>query len=156
MSTNGGAGPAESGASNSEGALAVAAAWMEAIVWGDHPKVWELIGVEGRTELLDVASKRGMDEGLAARLSTDAAGPSEANEFLADLVNGLRAELAGNDLDNVTYEIDQDETTADRAAIKMFVPLVAYMGGTLPIGTVYLALEGSDWRVARLIPLTSK
>lgn len=139
-----------------KGALDVAAAWMDAIVWGDHPKVWELIGVEGRTELLEVATKRGMDEGLASRLSADAASPSETNEFLQDLVNGLRSELAGNDLDNVTYEIDEAETEPDRAAVKMFVPLMAYFGGTLPIGTVYIALEGTNWKVARLIPLTSK
>ena len=143
-------------ASEFEGALKVAAEWIDAIVWGDHPKVWALSGVEGRTELLDIGTKRGMDEGLASRISTDAASPSEMNEFLADLLNGLRAELAGNDLDNVTYEISEEETTPDRAAVKMFVPLVAYFGGTLPIGTVYIVQEGADWKVAKLIPLTSK
>ena len=148
------AGPA--GAPGLAGAVSVAEAWIDAVVWGDHGKVWALIGVEGRTELLEVATKRGMDEGLAARLSTDAASPGETSEFLTDLVNGLRSELAGNDLDHITYEIDDAESTPDRAAVKMFVPLHPAFGGTLPIGTVFLAVEGTDWRVARLIPITSK
>lgn len=156
MSEGGNGASAEAQPTGFEEAVAVATAWIDAIVWGDHPKVWELIGVEGRTELLEVATKRGMDDGLASRLSADAAGASETNEFLQDLVNGLRSELAGNDLDNVTFEIDEAETEPDRAAVKMFVPLVAYFGGTLPIGTVYITREGSDWRVARLIPLTTK
>lgn len=149
-------GDGAAGAGDYDAAVKVAGDWVDAIVWGDHPKVWELIGVEGRTELLEVATKRGMDEGLASRLSADAASPSETNEFLQDLVNGLRAELAGNDLDNVTFEISPEDSTPERAAVKMFVPLQTPWGGTLPIGTVYVAKEAADWRVARLIPLTSK
>jgi hypothetical protein len=141
---------------SAEAAVAATAAWIDAVVWGDHAKVWELIGSEGRDEVLEVATKRGMDEGLAARLKGDTASPAENNEFLADLVNGLRAELAGNDLDNVTFELEGEETAGDRAAVKMFVPLHPLLGGTLPIGTVYLGVEAGDWRVTRLIPLTSK
>ena len=104
----------------------------------------------------DVATKRGMDEGMAARLAVDDASPSETREFLADLVNGLRSELAGNDLDHITFELDRGETQPGRAAIKMFVPLHQLLGGTLPIGTLYLVPENDAWRVERLIPLTSK
>jgi hypothetical protein len=136
--------------------LPVAEAFIDAVVWGEHRKVWELIGLEGRTEVLDVATKRGMDEGLAARLRADSAGPAETDEFLADLVNGLRAELAGNDLDHISYELDEAASTDDRAEVTMHVPLHPLLGGTLPIGTVYLGLEGDQWRVERLIPLTSK
>ncbi|MGH9223555.1 MAG: hypothetical protein ACRD2W_07155 [Acidimicrobiales bacterium] len=137
-------------------AVPVAEDFIEAVVWGEHNKVWDLIGTTGRSEVLEVATKRGMDEGLAARLAVDNGSPSETREFLADLVNGLRSELAGNDLDSITYEVDEDRSEAGRAAVKMFVPLHKLLGGTLPIGTLYLVPENDTWRVERLIPLTSK
>jgi len=139
-----------------ESAMPVAEDFIDAVLWGDHTKVWELIGSSGRTEVLDVATKRGMDEGMAACLAADDGSPSETREFLADLLNGLRAELAGNDLDNITFEIDLGESQPGRAAVKMFVPLHKLLGGTLPIGTLFLVPEHDTWRVERLIPLTSK
>ena len=140
-----------------DGAVKTATEFVDAIVWGDHNVVWRLIGSEGRAEVLEVATKRGMDEGLAARLRSDTASPAEMNEFLADLVNGLRSELSGNDLDNVTFELSDDEVaTAESAQVKLHVPLHPLLGGTLPIGTLFLVSEGGEWRVARLIPLTSK
>lgn len=160
MSTNGeaaGIAHGEAGADlDPQGAVQTATLFIDAVVWGDHGKVWALIGDAGRGEVLEVATKRGMDEGLATRLRSDTASPAENNEFLTDLVNGLRAELAGNDLDNITFELDSEETGPQRAAVKMFVPLHPLLGGTLPIGTVYLAPEAGEWRVERLIPLTSK
>jgi hypothetical protein len=97
-----------------------------------------------------------MDEGLAARLGAGTASPSEMNEFLVDLVNGLRSELAGNDLDHLTYQLDEAESEGDRAAVTMHVPLHPLLGGTLPVGTLYLAVESGEWKVEKLIPLTSK
>lgn len=141
---------------DTDNAVSTTADFVDAIVWGDHSKVWALIGTDGRTEVLDVATKRGMDEGLAARLISDSGSPGETNEFLVDLVNGLRAELAGNDLDHVTFELDGEQSTDARAAVTMFVPLHPLLGGTLPIGTVFLAPEMGVWKVERLIPLTSK
>jgi hypothetical protein len=142
--------------SQADGAMKAAAQFIDAVVWGDHNIVWQLIGTEGRTEVLEVATKRGMDEGLAARLKGDTGSPAETNEFLADLVNGLRSELSGNDLDSITYELDEAETEGDKAVIKLHVPLHPLLGGTLPIGTLFLTTEGGEWRVSRLIPLTSK
>ncbi len=149
----GSAGPA---AAPPAAAVDTAQLFIEAVVWGDHDKVWDLLGAEGRTEVLEVAVKRGMDEGLAARLGSGTASASEMREFLTDLVNGLRSELSGNDLDHLTYELDEDESQGDRAAVVMHVPLHPLLGGTLPVGTLYLALELGEWRVERLIPLTSK
>jgi len=139
-----------------DGAIPAAEDFIDGVVWGDHNKVWELIGTGGREEVLDVATKRGMDEALAERLKSNVGSPAETNEFLADLVNGLRAELAGNDLDNITYELDEEQSGPGRAAVKMFVPLHPLLGGTLPIGTLFLVTEGDAWKVERLIPLTSK
>jgi hypothetical protein len=151
MSENG-----ASGGQTAEGATKTAALFIDAVVWGEHHKVWELIGLEGRDEVLEVATKRGMDEALATRLRSGTASPSETNEFLADLVNGLRSELAGNDLDNVTFELDAAKSDSQRASVVMHVPLHPNLGGTLPIGTLELSSDGTSWHVERMIALTSK
>lgn len=139
-----------------EQAVGAAEVFIEGVVWGDHNAVWALIGASGRDEVLDVATKRGMDEALAERLRGNTGSPAETNEFLADLVNGLRSELAGNDLDHITYAVDEEQTGPGKTAVKMFVPLHPLLGGTLPIGTLFLVAEGEAWKVERMIPLSSK
>lgn len=139
-----------------EDATTTASAFIEAVVWGEHNKVWELLASSGRTEVLEVATKRGMDEALAERLGSGTGSPAETNEFLTDLLNGLRSELAGNDLDHLSFELDATRSGGGRAKVVMHVPLHPGLGGTLPIGTIDLATEGSAWRVERLVPLTSK
>ena len=139
-----------------EEAIKIAANFIDAVVWGEHHKVWDLLGTEGRDEVLEVATKRGMDDALASRLRTGTGSPTETNEFLADLVNGLRSELAGNDLDNVSFELDAPTSDSSRAKVIMHVPLHPNLGGTLPIGSLDLSNDGTVWRVERMIPLTSK
>ncbi len=97
--------------------LETARAFVDAVVWGEHQKVWDLLGIEARTTVLKVASNRGMDEALVARLRDGTASPAERDEFLADLVNGLRADLAGNDLDALEYEEDPQPPEPGRARV---------------------------------------
>ena len=151
MSENGG-----QPSGDADGAIKTAAAFIDAVVWGEHHKVWGLLADQGKDEVLEVATKRGMDEALAGRLRTGTGTPSETNEFLADLVNGLRTELAGNDLDNVSFELDLSSSGGEQAKVIMHVPLHPNLGGTLPIGTLELANTGTGWRVQRMIALTSK
>ncbi|MFN2502986.1 MAG: hypothetical protein ABR540_01915 [Acidimicrobiales bacterium] len=139
-----------------EAATATATTFIDAVIWGEHHKVWELLGTKGRAEVLEVATKRGMDEALAERLGAGTGSDGETNEFLADLVNGLRSELAGNDLDHLSFTVDEAQSGGDRAAIVMHVPLHPNLGGTLPIGTLELGNDGTGWRIDRLIPLKSK
>jgi hypothetical protein len=146
---NGGTGPTE--------AEATARAFVAAIVWGDHRAVWDLMGLEARTTVLKVAANRGMDEALVARLRDDTAVDAERDEFLADLVTGLRSDLSGNDLDALEYELDAAQTEPDRARVVVSVPLpLGLQGDNLPIGSVELATEGAEWRVQRLVPQVTK
>ncbi len=135
--------------------------FVDAIVWGEHQKVWDLMGSEARTTVLKVASNRGMDEGLVARLRDGTAAPAERDEFLADLVNGLRADLAGNDLDALEYEEDPAPPEPGRARVVISVPVAVGFGGNLPVGSVELAAESSttgeaEWRIERLVPQVTK
>ncbi len=133
-----------------------ARAFVDAVIWGDHVRVWELLGIEGRTTVLRIAGDRGMDEALVARLRDGTAASAERDEFLADLVNGLRADLAGNDLDALQYELDSAPHEPGRARVVVLAPLPVALGGTLPAASVELADEGGTWRVQRLVPLTSQ
>ena len=130
--------------------------FVDAIVWGEHDKVWELLGIEARTTVLRVASNRGMDEALAARLRDGTATRGEREEFLADLVNGLRADLAGNDLDALEYEEDTEPLEPGRARVVISVPVAPGLGGNLPVGSLELATEEAEWRVERLVPQVTK
>ncbi len=130
--------------------------FIDAIVWGEHRTVWELLGVEARTTVLKVASNRGMDEGLVARLRDGTASDAERDEFLADLVTGLRADLAGNDLDALEYEEDAEPMEAGRARVVIMVPVAGGFGGNLPVGSVELATEEAEWRIQRLVPQVTK
>lgn len=129
-----------------------ARAFVDAIAWGEHRRVWELLGQDGRRTVLRVAVNRGMDEALSARLRAGTATAGETETFLADLVNGLRADLAGTDLDTLEYR--QDEISAEGGAtwVVLVAPLPAVLGGEVPVGTMELVQECDAWRVLRLSP----
>lgn len=142
-------------------ALDAAKGFVDAVVWGEHGKVWELMGIEARTTVLKVASDRGMDEALVARLRDGTAVDAERDEFLMDLIAGLRADLAGNDLDALQYEEDAEPPEPGRARVVVSVPVAVGFGGNLPVASVELAQESStsgepQWRIQRLVPQVSK
>ena len=132
-----------------------ARAFVDAVVWGEHNRVWELLGLEGRTTVLKVAASRGMDEVLVARLRDGTASGPEREEFLTDLVNGLRADLAGNDLDALEYELDTAPAEPGRSRVVIQAPLNPILGGFLPAASVELSNDAGQWKVERLVPLTS-
>ncbi len=130
--------------------------FVEAVTWGDHNKVWESFGLEARTAVLKVASNRGMDEALSARLRDGTASAGERDEFLADLVTGLRSDMAGNDLDTLTYELDPEPQDPGRARVVVNSPIPPPMGGVLPAASVELADEAGEWKIVRLLPQSTK
>ncbi len=134
--------------------LGTAETFVNAVAWGEHHVVWELLADEGRETVLRVAATRGMDQALATRLRDGTAAGAERDEFLADLVNGLRADLAGNDLDDVEYVVDPEPARPGRARVTMLVHLPGLLatGGALPIGSVELVDDGGRWRVERIVP----
>lgn len=137
-------------------ALAIARTFVEAVVWGEHRTVWDLLGLEARTTVLKVASSRGMDEALVARLRDGTASDGEREEFLADLINGLRADLSGNDLDALSYELDSVPPEPGRARIVINVPAPPSLGGPLPVASVEMSSDEGEWRVERMVPQVSK
>ena len=137
-------------------ALHTARTFIEAVVWGEHSRVWELFAIEARTTVLQVASKRGMDDALAARLREGTASASEREDFLADLINGLRADLAGTNFDVLEYELDPVAPGPAQARVVVNVPVAPLLGAPLPVASVELSLEDGEWKVARLVPQVSR
>jgi hypothetical protein len=135
--------------------LSVARSFVQAIAWGEHHTIWDLLSTEGRKAVLRIAVTRGMDEGLAARMREGTAARHERDGFLQDLVNGLRTDLVGNDLDSLRYEPDPDpEADPTRARVILVAPvpeLLAARGG-LPVGSIELTRQAGAWRVERLLP----
>ena len=139
-------------ASSTVEATTIARTFVEAIAWGEHRRVWELLGPEGRKTVLRVAVKNGMDEALAARLRDGTAGPGESEDFLAELLNGLRADLAGNDLDTLEYSAD-DEDRSDQVRVLLTAPVPPLLGPVgLPVGSLELVRHDGQWLVERLTP----
>ena len=135
-----------------EDATRTAQAFIEAIAWGEHRKVWELLGPEGRKTVLRVAVRNGMDEALSARLRDGTAGPTESEEFLAELVDGLRADLAGNNLDDLEYAADAEHAPG-QVRVVLTAPIPPLLGPVgLPVGSVELAHIDNSWVVERLTP----
>ena len=137
--------------------VAAAAEFVAAVAWGEHLRVWELLSPEARRVVLRVAVGRGMDDALSARLRDGTAGRAERDAFLTDLVNGLRADLRGNDLDALNYQPDPDPygdvVDPDRTRVLLVAPVVsAALGEPLPVASIELVRHDGQWRIEHLLP----
>ena len=63
--------------------VVTAKAFVGAVAWGEHTTVWDLLAPDARIAVLEVATRRGMDPLLAARLREGTAGDDERDGFLA-------------------------------------------------------------------------
>ena len=146
----------DSPAPDSPDPLAVTREFVDAIVWGEHRTVWELLAPSGRRAVLRVAVDRGMDEALSARLRDGTATRGEREDFLTDLVNGLRADLRGNDLDALECHLDPDADapSSDSARVLLVAPMIdpVALGEPLPVASVDLSRHEDRWRVEELRP----
>lgn len=114
-----------------------------------------MLSSEARHLVLRVAVTRGMDDRLAGRLRDGTALGAERDTFLGDLVNGLRTDLRGCDLDTLLYEpdVDAEGQRPNRTGILLLAPTIdARLGPPLPVASVELVREDDRWRVETLRP----
>lgn len=131
-----------------------ARAFVQAVAWGEHHVVWDMLTSEARRTVLTIATGRGMPEPLAARLRDGTATEAELDQFRGDLVNGFRADLLGTEIDTLEYEVDEAPLEPGTARVMLTVPVPNPMlGRSLPTATVELRQEDADgsWRVERLV-----
>ena len=133
------------------GPVDVARRFVDAVAWGEHTTVWELLSSHARLAVLDVAERRGLDPRRAARLREGTAADDERDEFLADLVHGLQSELVGFDFDAVDYaHVGNGATVAGSILVDLLTELPAALGAAVSVATVELVEEDGRCAVVRL------
>ncbi len=129
----------------------VARAFLDAVAWGEHSRVWDLLDDTGRRTVLQVATRGGLGAVPAARMREGTASPGERDRFLTALVQGLRRDLAGTDFDAVVLTL-VEAPSSGTAVVLLETPVHQALGGPVPAGSVELSQDGPHWRVTRLIP----
>lgn len=128
----------------------VAATFLHAVAWAEHTSVWNMLSAQSRIAVLELATRRGMDPLLAARLRESTAGDDERDSFLADLLHGIRADLRDVDFDTVRCVCD-DDIDAPTITVDLVHDVDDALGGPLPVGSVELMAEPKGrWSVVRV------
>lgn len=131
--------------------MTTARSFVDAVAWGEHTSVWDLLAPSARVAVLEVANRRGMDTLLAARLREGTADFDERDDFLADLLHGLRAELAGADIDALRFVPGGAGTTVQGSVLVHLVADVPpELGDAVPVGRIELVIADGRWCVVRL------
>ena len=133
-----------------------AKAFLHAIVWGEHHRVWELLGPAARERVLGAATRKGMDAVAASRARLGTWGVEEADVFLTSLVRGLRVDLSGADLELIAV-VDEPEPLPDgsvrfRLESATLLPPELTGGANWAAGAVIVGREADGWRVRTLEP----
>lgn len=134
---------------------AEAADWfLRAVVWGEHTRLWALLSPEGRAAALSVAVANGMDRVVAGRIRDGLADPVEFDDFLRQLLVGLRRDMRSVDLENVTLD-GEPRPGPENGSVIVDLATPSALPGTeaWPAGRLVLSPgPKGDWGVDRLEP----
>ena len=148
-----GPGSGGTGEVGAAGLEACAQAFLDAVVWGRHTTIWDLLSTRGREAVLAVAVGQGMDRVAAGRLREGLADPAERDRFLGQLLEGLRRDLRSVDLDRLRLGASTDPPSGDEVTIELVVPSTIPGTGAWSAGQLVLGFDGDrGWRVDRLEP----
>lgn len=124
-----------------------------AIADGDPDGLWEAFTEDARAYVLNLAIEQGLDFDVGTAIRDGTARPEDREEYLANLLEGIRHDLRGVDLDNLTYEMAREpETDKIRLSFMVQVGVGPQGGHRIPAGSLLMAREGGIWKVDRLIP----
>ena len=143
-------------------ALEVVRSFVDAIVWGEHLRVWELFSPDAREHVLRAASRKGLDAVAAERARQETWSRGEADAFLTLLLRGLRVDLSGADLDRILVcdrpvRLDDGSLRFDLEDPSDLPPSVtggaSWAAGAVVVERIgtSISLPTSTWRVTRLI-----
>ncbi|MDH3681797.1 MAG: hypothetical protein OEV40_17810 [Acidimicrobiia bacterium] len=130
-----------------------ASAFLHAIVWGEHTRIWDLLSDDGRQLALRVATDNGLDRVVAGRIGQDLSDPTEREEFLRQLLRGLRQDLRSVDLPNLT--VDTSPSDVDRETVSIAITSPSAIPGTEEWAAGRLVLSRDQtrgWCIDRLEP----
>lgn len=147
-------GEALSPPASSAGAAEAARRFLRAVVWGEHTHLWAVLSPKGRDAATSVAVANGMDRVAAGRIRDGLADPAEFDDFLRQLLVGLRRDMRSVDLENVTLARESGPGPEDGLVIiELATPSALPGTEAWPAGRLVLSCgpEG-DWGVDRLEP----
>ncbi len=141
------------GASGEDGPATRARAFLEAVVWGRHTEVWDLLSSGGREAVLRVAVVNGLDRVVAGRLRDGLADPADRQIFLGRLLEGLRRDLRSVELDRLGLAGRFERLDDGTVRIELVGPSTIPGTGPWSAGHLVLVHDGErGWRVERLEP----
>ncbi len=141
-------------------AVDIARRFLEAIVWGKHLTVWELLSPDGREVVLEAGARRGLDAVQAARIRQGTSEPEEQDAFLTGLLHGLRVDFSSVELETVAPLSDVVELADGRVEVSLECPAsfgsAGWAAGSMVVSE-QRSLEGvASWLVDRVNPLVSR
>lgn len=139
----------------SEEALRTAERFFDALVEGDSRSLWDLFSEQARAYIINIGHERGMDFDLASALRAGTAAVEDMEDFLADLLAGIRHDLTGVDLERLALESVAEPESPMRVRVTYLVelgPRLDELQPAIPAGSLVLVLEDEGWRVDRLVP----
>lgn len=133
--------------------IAAAQRFFAAVKDGDREEVWHLFSDIARAFVLDRAIERGMNFDLASRIRQETATEEERDEYLQALLDGVRHDLRGVDLDRLTFSEEPNEGGGVLVTYGVeVVNAITPEGSTITAGSMVMVEEGDAWRVERLRP----
>lgn len=141
-------------------AVEVARRFLEAIVWGRHLTVWELLSPDGKDVVLEAGARRGLDAVQAARIRQGTSEPDELDAFLTGLLHGLRVDFSSVELERVAPLHDVTELAAGRCQVTLECPASfgpeGWAAGSMVISEQRSTDGAATWLVDRVNPLVSR
>lgn len=145
------------GTEDPEGARSAAAAFFGAIDAGDARRMWDLMSHGARDFVINRALEAGMDFDLASRLREGNASEAELDEYVDELMEGLRRDLQGVDLSRLVFRVDEEAQLSSPDQLQLIYGVRLDIGiedeqAELPAGKVTMIREGGDWKLNHLRP----
>lgn len=138
-------------------AQAAAESFLAAIKKGDHRGVWAMFSDIAQAFVLNRAVDRGMDFDLMSGIRDGTAPEEDVDRYLEELLEGLRRDLRGVDIDRLVYEATPEaESTTRQVRVVYLLEMDMAIGDqrpSIPAGSVIVApQDDGSWRVDRLVP----
>ena len=139
------------------GPIAVADRFVQAIVWGEHVTIWELLSETGREYVLEAGSRRGLDPMQAQRIRQNTCPQQELDAFLTGLLQGLRVDFAAVPLDQVQAVSPPVRAATGAETVEVSLTCPANFGqGHWAAGSLTLSPIEESWLIDRVHPVVSR
>ncbi len=138
----------------SDGVHECARRFLDAVLWGEHLVVWELLSPAGREHVLQAGERRGLDPVHAQRMRLGTSPVEERDGFLSGLVHGLRVDFSSVPLEDVRPAADP--ITRDDGSVEVQLECPATFGPRgWAAGALVMSRHDGRWLVDRVEPVVS-